>query len=340
MTENCNIQFDPYDDQKILSLIQNQKAHHLDFNQSPFWHQPLSLNLPLVPLDKNALLLPHADQELRLVLSQFMGLLICVCIYELEDTLLRFKTEAWENLLKKHPVSKEFFEYGSLFYEEELKHSTAFRKYVIKYAHDLGLDLSVLLMCLPKVENTKTEKLLKKSIEEGGRSFWWIVALVEQQFFKMYFMMSPFKSHLEPLHFDLHKKHFEEEARHAAFPYYVLELLKEREKGLKNKLFHKADLGLAQFLQSIWAVDSLKSSIQMIQKNKNEHPFLQTLSKSTYLIEKQPIHQILWNLFTRTPYVSSLINPSYHLKILKFAQKDGSFIVPFPKVKEQKLVGY
>lgn len=330
--KNLNI----YDEVALAKLTELQRKNAWDLEKSIDWHSGIDLNKPLVALDDEALFFPGASQEQRLAISQLMGLIIATCICEMEECLLRLKKISWHDILNQYPVSPEFCELGEQFFEEETKHSTAFRRYLHHYAVGLSVDPEELRKTLPLVEKTKSEWMLKKNIEGGGMAFWWIVAQVEQEFLLLYHSMVPHKKNLEPLYFTLHQKHFEEEARHAPFPYLMLELLSTRVQRPLQMVHNKVDLAVSQVLQLFWAGHSLNRS-RSVKKLANKAPLFKVIADVMPHLEKQPPWRIIWDFITSAPYVSPLVNPKYHPKISIFAKKMGAWSLPFPKPKPKPL---
>lgn len=318
--------------------IQTQLKHAWDLEKSFDWSRSIDTQLPLVPLDEQAILFPGAGQEERLAISQAMGLIIAACICEMEESLLRLRHECWDEVHARLPVNPEFRQLGDLFFEEERKHSTAFRRYMEKFAHALGIELQDLERILPRIERTKSEFLLRRNIRGGGLSFWWIVAIVEQEFLNLHRCIHPFREKLEPFYVEIHRKHFEEEARHASFPYLVLELLAERGGRRPMNFLHvKGDLAFAQVLQTCWAVDSLRK-VKNVRDLQHKHPFFGALARVLPLLEGQHPARIIWKLLKSAPYVSSLVNLTSHRIVQRHADRLGALKVPFPAHEPVKLV--
>jgi hypothetical protein len=334
-----NPRFRLYDEESLAKLAALQRKHAWDLEEEIDWGRGIDLQKPLVALDGDALLFPGASAEQRLAISQMMGLVIAAAIFEMEECLIRLRRESWESLRDRMPVGPEFSELGELFFEEELKHSTAFKRYTENYAHALGVDLKELLGVLPALENTRTEKLIKVDLKTRGQTFWWIVANVEQEFLRIYHSLRPFKDRLDPLYFEIHQRHFEEEARHAPFPYLVLELLAERSPQPFRFIHSRADVAAAQVLQTLWTLASLRR-LKGVKKFEGVHPFFDTLVSAIPILEAMPAPQVVWKLLTTTPYVSSLVNLNSHPKVCEEAQARGAVVLPFPEFEGKPLVRY
>lgn len=328
-----------YNEEKLARLKNRQVQHGYDIDEVIPFSSTIDLRKPLVPLDEDALFFPGASREQRLAISQAMGLVICASTYEMEDALIRLKSECWESIHRAYPVSPEFVDLGERFFEEEEKHSSTFKRYVEIFAKQSGIDVEDLNRLLPKVEGTKSEIFLKRNMQHHGQVFWWIVASVEQQFLAIYHAIHPFQKGLDPLYFQIHRKHFEEEALHASFPHLMLDLLTERNKSFLNRLRCKFDLATSQALQLGWSISSL-SRFRYVTELKNKHPFFEVLASCLPLFEKLPKHVTFWKLMTHAPYVSGLVNPTASRNILRYADRKGALVLPFPKIEQVHLEDY
>ena len=172
------------------------------------------------------------------------------------------------------------------------------------------------------MEGTLTEKFLATYTKLGGYTFWWIVAQAEQVFLQIYHSLRPCADILEPLYYDLHRKHFEEEARHAHFPYLMLALMSSRGHGMYSPMHVRADFAIAELVQTAWTVTSMART-RRIQGLKSKHPLFGALASVYPLLEKNRCHASC-GAWSHPPYVSGLANPSGHKKILSFAREIGA----------------
>lgn len=327
-----------YDEKRLAELAMLQRRHNWDLESSIAWATPIDLDKPLVPLDDWALSCPGAGPEERLAISQMMGLIIASSICEMEGCLLRLRKDSFDDVFAGFPVNPEFRELGEQFFIEEEKHARAFRRYLERFSQAAGVDASLLRSLLPVLDGTRTEALLRRSLRFDSRSFWWIVATVEEEFLALHARLAPFSKTLEPLYFDLHQKHFEEEARHSPFPFLMLELLRGR-GGWLDPVRDKGGLVFAQLLIASWSMASLRK-VRGVVRLRGAHPLFGALAAAYALFERQPPGRILWRMFTRTPYVSSLVNPSGHAKVLRAAGKAGALSIPLPALDSEPLVDY
>lgn len=324
-----------FNDEEMHKQLEMQKRLAWDIEADIPWGT-LDLNKPLVPLDENAILFPGAAKEQRLVISQMMGLVMAAAICEMEESLMRLKQKGWNDLVEEYPVNPEFVALGEQFFDEEKKHSESFRRYMQEFCQKMGLDMEELRSILPLVEQTKTEWFFEKNLQTGGAAFWWIIAEVEQEFLYIYHAMRPFVNELEPLHFMVHKRHFEEEARHINFPHLFLKVLAERhEDGLKGAL-RKADLVFAQSLKLSWTALTMER-LARVRKKRDVHEFYRVLGDAVPMIKTQNLFELSWNLLVKTPYISSFVNHRYHSKFTNIIEELGVWTLPFPRPKPASL---
>lgn len=327
--------FDIFDDEAVLKQLKLQQSLAWDLDKDIPWG-PVDLNKFLVPLDDDALLFPGASQEQKLAISQMMGLVMASAICEMEESLMRLREKCWENLILENPVNPEFKALGDQFFLEEEKHAASFRRFILRFCLDMGLDPDELRSILPLVEQTKTEWFLEKHLDTGGAAFWWIIAEVEQEFLYLYHAMRPFQKQLEPLHFAIHKRHFEEEVRHLNFPHMFLKLISERQDGGVLAALRKTDLVFAQGLKAAWTAATLKR-LMKVEDLKATHPFYDILASALPLMKKQNFIELGWKLIVKTPYISSFMNHRYHHKFSHIIEELGVWTLPFPKPNPSSL---
>lgn len=318
-----------FNEEAVLKQLNLQKSLAWDIDKDILWG-PIDLTKFLVPLDDEALFFPEATYEQRLAISQMMGLVMASAICEMEDSLMRLRPKCWEELIQEHPVNPEFKALGDQFFLEEEKHAASFRRFILRFCQDMGLDPDELRSVLPLVEQTKTEWFLEKHLSSGGAAFWWIIAEVEQEFLYLYHSMRPFAKQLEPLHFQIHKRHFEEEVRHLSFPHLFLKLISERQEGGIMAALRKTDLVFAQGLKVTWTAATLKR-LMKIEEKKNQHEFYRTLASVLPMMKQQNLLELSWKLLVKTPYISSFMNHRYHNKFSHIIEELGVWSLPFPK---------
>ena len=320
-------------------MANNWREHNWDLEESIDWSLGIDMSCPFVSLDEHAFLFPGASKEQRLAISQMMGIVIAASIFEMEECLIRIKSECFLKPFSRYPVSPEFLDLGEQFFAEEVKHSTAFKRYYDMFSVGVGVDPDDFLKILPRIHNSKTESFLRFHSNQGGHAFWWIVAIVEQEFLSIYRNLKPNKDILDPLYFRLHHLHFEEEARHAPFPLFMLDFLNETETKPLHLLFKNFDLVCAQVLQSTWTLMSLQK-LKSIKRFKGQDPFFDVLISTIPFLEKQNMFKTIYSLITKAPYTSTFLNPAGTQKILKIAKANGRYSLPFPGIQTNTVVDF
>lgn len=308
---------DLYDDLEIERRLHIQQERAWDLENDFPWRGGTDLNKPFVALDEKALLFPGISQEQRLVLSQYMGLVVACVFSEFENILTRLKKAAWEQPIAKYPVSPEMIDFGEEFFIEEYKHSQAFERYLQIFADEVNVSYEELLSILPQYNYAHLDQLYRVNALLGGVGVWWIAAAVEEMSILVYLDLHRYKEELDPLYYTLHRRHFEEEARHACFAFMMLDLLFTRNKRMVSKILRSYDFVLSQMVSMQWLMQELLLRVPTILLYRNRHPFFQTLSGlMPHISTPNPI-KIMQELFTSTPYFSMLMNPASYPRIRK-----------------------
>lgn len=317
----------------ISKQLHMQRKHAWDLEASIDWQRGIDISRPLLPLDSSAIAFPGASEEQRLAISQFVGLAIAATIFELEELLIRLKGDALGIVHRQRPVGPEFEELGELFFEEERKHSLAFQRYVSLFCETASIDEEALRSVFPSV-GVLLEGYLRVNIKRSRMTFWWLVAMVEQQFLAIYHSFAPLRAELDPLYFELHRRHFEEEARHASLPYAVIDLMTETRRSPAN-----TDWLIGQVIQVLWVA---MSSIDLLrlQKVHTKHPMLGAVHRAIPLLRRQPLRRLVWRFATEMPYISALVNPTAHPTFERYRKEKGVLHIPFPQYVQNELVAH
>lgn len=301
----------------------------MQFDETAFnWQGGIDLEKMLLPLDKENLVFPGASKEQRIALSQLMGLIVNHTISEMEESLPKLKYHAWEKVLDLYPCAPEVRELGEMFFEEEAKHARVFGKYMHTFAEETGIDLKDLKALLPSAYGSQFQKRVIKNAERGGHAFWWVVTGVEEVSIEIFHAMSEHKQEIDPLFYQIHEKHMEEEARHANYAHLMLNLIAKSPYG--KAIFRKKDLILGQLLPIPWVISEL-SKIKNVKQFAHKHPFFETLASTLPLMSKLSSIEILRRIHMSAPYVSWLINPTWRRYHHSPSRNLGSWRMPFPK---------
>lgn len=314
-----------FDREALRQQIEWQKKSCWNLEKDFNWNQGIDSQKFFAPLDSNNIAFPGASDEQKLALSQFMGLMINETICEMECSLPRMKYLGWEKLLDQFPANPELYELGELFFEEEEKHAKSFQKFFEIFCHQNNISPDELKSLLPTGKNTLFQKALFWNAGIGGTAFWWTVAAVEETSIQIYRAMIKHKANTDPLYFQLHKRHAEEEARHDNYAFMMIELYQHLPKNLKQKLLHKSDLLLSQVLPGPWVLGEL-TKIFKVKKFAHRSPLFKTLSETLPLFDNMPKVDLVKGFWNQTPYVSWLINPAFRKKGLQ--QTESAWTLP------------
>lgn len=327
---------DPDDEVALRKILERQKRLSFDFEKSINWKQGLDLDRYFVPLDQESLVFPEASPEQRLAISQYLGLVIAQTAGEMETALLQAKDLVWKKNLALYPVNPEFEALGDHFFGEEEKHSRMFRRFLDGFAKETGIEGAELQKILPVVSGTMLQRTLKLNSEFGGHALWWVLMLVEEVSILIYKQIRPFKDSIDPLYFELHRRHFEEEVRHSPYPYWMLQHLYKRNRSPATLFFKKTDVLLAQALEITWTLSSL-SRIRNVYALRNRHPFYANLTSCIPLLIKLSPIEVIRRLFLTAPFVSLILNPKHHDDFHALVSKLRAIEIPIPKPRPQAL---
>ena len=326
-------EIDIYNEALLSRQLEVQSVNGWNIEKDLNWDQGIDLSKFLLPLDEGSILFPNADKSQKRVISQLMGLIIASTISELEKIAYELKGPSWDRFLRKHPISPEFRKLGEHFYEDEQKHSKAFSRYIDKFALELGVEPNDLKQLLPQSNQTIQGQIFKLNSMAGGMAIWWLIAAVEEESILFYKYIKEMKSDIDPLYYQLHKLHFEEEIRHKSYAFMMLKAHEEF-SSIPNKLFSKKlDFIIAEVMNMTWTFNQL-FKVRNLKKFKNHHPFFKTLdSLSDILGERNPL-EIINCLFKNAPYISTTLHMGEQQHIKQLLDRFGATSIPLPKAKK------
>jgi len=316
-----------YDEKKLLRYLKKQQKHAWNLEHDFSWANDIDLTKEFVPLPDDFILTPHINEHQKLLVSQLIGLMINSSICELEGALERSKKQCWIEVINQYPVSPEFEALGENFFIEEKKHSDAFELFLEKFARQTNVTVKELKSILPTLNESKIEKLFRVNSYLGGKALWMVVAAVEEESIEVYKKMRPYQDSIDPIYFQLHQKHFEEETRHASFAFLMLELLEERTSTPVKLLSRHLDFILSEVLQVSWILGELMKVVNL-EKLKNRHPFYQGLSELIPVIKNFTFTDVLKSLFNDAPFISLILRPGLNKHLSQFLdeQKSSRFL--------------
>ena len=318
---------DPFDFQQLAKQIKYQRSLNWDIDHDVPWDIGVDPSKQLLPLEEITLLFPDASSEQLLALSQWVGLVINATISEMEDALPNLRKVGWKDVLDEYSVNPEMYELGEMFFEDEHKHSLAFKRYQNVFCQQLGVDQGILSQLMPKAYGSFFQSAITSNAAVGGHIFWWVVAEVEEVSITMYKNIHQAKEDIDPLYYILHRKHLEEEARHENYAHLMLNLLSTKPKNIRQQLHKKVDFIVSQLVGAPWVVAEL-SKFFKVKDYAHECEFFKVLASCVPLYEKLTYSQKIRYLFMTVPYISWMLHPTWGKRTNKFAHRIGALTVP------------
>lgn len=319
-----------FNEEALEILLKQQKKLAWDADLSINWQRGVDFSKPFVPLDKNHILFPEVTTPEKLAISQYMGLMIAATVSEMELTMQRLREVSWRPFMERHAVNPELMALGENFFDEEAKHARVFQKFLDLCAMELDVAPKDLKNILPRVNPGYVDKILRLNANNDGLALWWIVTTVEEESTLIFHMMKPHKAKLDPLYYELHLRHFEEEARHACYPFLMIELASALKSSPMTSWLRKTDFVVSEMLKLFWMFFELSKTLD-VDKLKNHHPFFRTLSGLVPKLQDRSLPGLLAAFVRETPYIATFINPLCYPHTKKAVAKTGVFHLPLPK---------
>ncbi len=325
-----------YNDQSLAKQALLQRDHTWDLDADIQWSRGVDLSKYFLPLDADSIVFPGLDVEARRTLSQYLGLVVNATIAEMEGVIDRVRDPAWDTLLRRYPVNPEMRELGDLFFEEERKHARAFGRYIEAFCAQSGVKRESLERLLPRATGSRFLSVVRANALQGGFAFWWVVSAVEEVSVQIYQMMHHHEAGLDPLYFQVHRRHLEEEARHRGYAFLMLELAQTSPATVLQSVLRKTDLVLAQTMTAGWVMAELHK-IYAVRELASEHPFFASLAKTLDHLKSLSPWEIVRRLFVTAPYISFVLNTRHQKQTARYAEKFKVWSLPLPKPKLGKL---
>ena len=317
-------------DEKILKRkIQIQKAHSWDIENDIPWDIGIDVNKQLLPPISSASVVPNCTPNEAIVFSQTLGLMTASAIAEHEKMLIEMKQSCFLNTINRYKVSDSFKELGELFFQDEAKHSNVFNRYIDLYASQLNVTPEELRSILP-VHNNKSiiSTILRMNSYLGGMSFWWTVATTEEHSMEIFRIIRPMQNNIDPLYYQIHKLHFEEEVRHSSFAKMMLSLYRSENANRKAKFFNKWDFALSDLIEKCWTVVQLQR-LSKVSRFKDRHPFFETLTVIVEKIKSLPLQKRIEILLNNTDYLSLMVHSAKNKNIQTEINKSKAVTLNF-----------
>lgn len=318
----------PFEADALQKQIDLQRRHGWDIDLDIDWSRGVDLSKSFVPLDDKNICLPGLSTDQRRVFSQYLGLAINETILEMEEALPKLRYAAWETLLNSCPANPELRELGELFFEEEEKHSLAFRRYREIFCEKTNIDIAQLKSILPSGFGSQFLSLMRSNAEAGGTALWWVVAAVEEISVKTYKAMIPSQKELDPLFVEIHKRHAEEETRHENYAFLMIQLAGARQQGMWGRFRGKTETLMAELVAGPWIMTELT---KVFRAKDYQHDFFRTLASCLPKMKELSAQEMVKIFLFQAPYISWLINPAFRAKHREVLSLSGALSWPIPQ---------
>ncbi len=319
---------DIFDECKLSRQLHIQKRLAWDLEKRIPWSLGIDLSAPLLPVGNFHTILPKLTAEQHLVLSQLIGLIVASTISQLEQVAFDLKGPTWESVLNRFPVNPEMYDLGSQFFKEEQKHSVVFNRYLALFADAVNVDPEDFMKLLPQGHSSFAKKVYALNSNLGGMAMWWLIAAVEEESLAIFRQMQPHQSTLDPLYYQIHRAHFEEELRHKSYATLMLNLFDEFASVTCRLVFQKLDFMLAECLNLTWTLSQLVK-LKGFRKIRHHHPFFKTLESLLDVIGERSPLQLLHVLRNETPFISNHLQLGRYDHIQSLLNRFGAIHVPF-----------
>jgi hypothetical protein len=264
-----------------------------------------------------------------------MGLIVAATISQLEQVANDLRELAWERILNKFPVNPEFYELGVQFFAEESKHAKVFDRYIDMFATSLNVEPDDLKAFLPQARQSVSKKLYQLNSLLGGMSMWWLIAAFEEESIFIYKQLHAVKNQIDPLYYEIHRAHYEEESRHKSYAFMMLQLFEEFTALPQNILFKKIDFALAELINVSWTMTQL-SKVKGLRKYKSHHPFFSVLETLFCDLQKASSISTIRRMVTSVPFISNSLHLAEYAPIRKKLDSFGAIRIPLPNLVERE----
>ncbi len=297
--------------ERVASLVDLMRRKAWDLDRDFDWEAPIDVARPLLPLAEIDRMFPGLDDADRLTLSQLFGIVVAYVFSDAERFLNATREELrddFERLFAGHPV---LLDLGAQFFDEERKHAEMFRRYIGRWLAARGLDPDAFLAEQPRFADSWQHRVILRDAARGGLAFWWLVLLAEEESPLIYRHLEDAAGEIEPLYLRIHRKHFEEEARHATFAYTAMAYLADRNPGVGRALRRRTGVVLAQLLQWSFMATGLLRTRQARRRGPS-HPWLTAVETAMAKVERLPAGH-LWRVLLREPtLLGPFLNYRFH----------------------------
>jgi hypothetical protein len=320
------------DPDRMRAVVARMRRNAWDLDRDFAWDTRIDVEKPLLPLAQIDRVFPGLAADERLVLSQLFGLVVAQIFSDAEQFLNEARERLWsdfERLFGAHPA---LLELGTQFFDEERKHAEMFRRYITAWLTARGLDIERFFAEQPRFSASWQHRVILRNAARGGLAFWWIVLLAEEESPLIYRDLEDAPDEIEPLYLQVHRKHFEEEARHATFAYTAMAYLADRLHGPTGFRRRSTDVMLAQAMQ----ISFMAQAIAHRQRNLPDpaaHPWIAVVVRAMQKIRRLPPRHLFRVFFREPTLIGPFLNYRFHRNMVEMATTRRLWSLPLPRVE-------
>jgi hypothetical protein len=324
---------DVEDGERIARQVSLMRRKAWDLDADFDWQAPIDPQLPLLPLAQIDRLFPGLASDERLALSQLFGIVIANIFSDAEQFLNKTREALWPDFQRLFVGYPELLELGTQFFDEERKHALMFQRYIDRWFAAAGLDPLRFRERQMRFSESWQHRVIHRNAARGGLSFWWIVLLAEEESPLIYKFLEEDAAAIEPLYLRIHRKHFEEEARHATFAYTAMAFLADRMPAWKKTVHRRSDIMLCQFLQWSFMAQAMRHQRRHMEESP-EHPWVRTVGTAMRKVERLPKWHLFRVLFREPTLLSPFMNYRFHRNMVEMVQTRRLWSFPLPRVAD------
>ena len=288
---------------KLERMLATQKKQAWDMEQDINWEN-FNFDLPLLPIGQEIRTELNLTKRQYVVASQLLGLIATQAISEHEKALQIVKRSCWWNPVTNRKLPNDMLHLGEQFFREEAKHSETFARFIRLFANQKGISEQALKSILPQYKDGLFCNMFRLNSKLGGRAVWWLVMLTEEESLDLHRKLRSVNDEVDPLFYQLHELHFQEEVRHISYAPMML-------RQLGGKWISRFDYRFAEVVHFIWILNQLRR-LKKLKKIRGQHPFFEILYEVYLKLDRLPWRKKTNLLFSKTPYLSPLFRPMRH----------------------------
>jgi len=319
------------DPQRTTRLVDLMRRKAWDLDGDFDWDAPIDVDKPLIPLAEVDRMFPGLDVDEQRTLSQLFGIMAAAIFSDAEVFLSHTRDALWPDFRRLFAAHPHLLTLGEQFFDEERKHAAMFERYVDRWLATRGLDPQRMRATRARFVDSWQRRVIQRNAARGGLAFWWIVLLAEEESPLIYRHLEASPDEVEPLYLRCHRKHFEEEARHATFAYTAMAYLADRMSPRERAWRRRVDVPLCQVLQLSFLAQAMLHQRRAMQ-SAPPHPWTQAVRAAMTKVEALPPAHLFRVLFREPTLIGPFLNFRFHASMVEMATTRQLWSLPLPAV--------